>query len=91
LYSNEPYCDFTENIFCKEPSEYKVYIHEVKYPTVQVDLESNNLCRDSSVVQRWATGFTIGVSAPDSGSQLFSSLPCPERLWVPPRLLSNRY
>jgi hypothetical protein len=43
------------------------------------------------VVQRWATGWMIGDSSPDKGWEIFSSPPCPDRLWDPPSLLSNGY
>jgi hypothetical protein len=46
---------------------------------------------DSSVVQRCATGWMIGVSSPGRGWEFFSSPPRPDRFWGPSSLLSNGY
>jgi hypothetical protein len=37
--------------------------------------------RDSSVIQRWATGWMIGGSSPGKDCEFFSSSPRPDRLW----------
>jgi len=34
-------------------------------------------------------GWMIGISSPDRGWEFFCSPPHPDRLWVPPRLISN--
>jgi hypothetical protein len=47
--------------------------------------------RDSSVVQRWATGCMIWGSRSGRGWTFFSSPPRPDRLWDLPSLLSNGY
>jgi len=39
------------------------------------------------VVQRWATGWTIGDSSSGKGWEFFSSPPRQDRLWGPPSLL----
>jgi hypothetical protein len=43
------------------------------------------------VVQCWAMGWMIGGLSPDRGWEFFSSPPCPDQIWGPPSLLSNRY
>jgi hypothetical protein len=40
--------------------------------------------RDSSVVQRWATGWMMGGSSPSRGWEFFSSPPRPDWLWALP-------
>jgi hypothetical protein len=51
--------------------------------------------RDSSVEQRWATGWMMGDSSPSRwggrGWECFSSPPRPYRLWGPTSLLYNAY
>jgi hypothetical protein len=47
--------------------------------------------QDSSVVQRWATGWMIGGLNSGGGWEFFSSPRRPNRLWSPPSLLSNGY
>jgi hypothetical protein len=48
--------------------------------------------RDSSAIQRWATGWMIGGSIAGGGNwEFFSSSPRPHRFWGPPSLLSNGY
>jgi hypothetical protein len=47
--------------------------------------------QDSSVVQRWVTGWMIGGSSSGRGWEFFSSPPRPDRLWDSPSLLSNGY
>jgi hypothetical protein len=49
------------------------------------------LGRDSSVVQRWGTGWIIWGSSPGMGWGFFSLPPRPDRPWVPLSLLSNGY
>jgi hypothetical protein len=51
----------------------------------------NYRSRDSSVVQRWATGWMIGGSSPGRGWEVFSSPPRPDLLWGPFGLLSSGY
>jgi len=47
--------------------------------------------RDSSSVYCWAKRWIIGYSSTTTGWELFSSPPCPDRLWSSPSLLSNGY
>jgi hypothetical protein len=47
--------------------------------------------RDSSAVQRWATGWPIRGSSPGRGWKFFSSLSRPDRFWDPLSLLSSGY
>jgi hypothetical protein len=47
--------------------------------------------RDSSVVQRWATGLMVGTSSPATGREFFFSPPRPDQIWGQPNFLSNGY
>jgi hypothetical protein len=47
--------------------------------------------RDSSAVQRWATGWIMNCYSAGRCWEFFSSPLRPNWLWVPPRLLSNGY
>jgi hypothetical protein len=47
--------------------------------------------QDSSVVERWATGWMIEGWSPGRGWEFFSSPSRPDRLCRPPSLLSNGY
>jgi hypothetical protein len=47
--------------------------------------------RDSSAVQRWATGWMIWGSSPSRGWEFFSLPQHPDRLRDPPSLLSSGY
>jgi hypothetical protein len=69
------------------------FISCMLHPVTALDLQIFNLCMspDSSVVQRWATGWMIRVSCPGRGWEFFSLPPRPDRLWGPPSLLSNGY
>jgi hypothetical protein len=51
-------------------------------------MENRN--RDSSAVQRWATGWVIGDPSSGRGWEFFSP-PRLDRLWGPPSLLPNGY
>jgi hypothetical protein len=76
-----------------------LYIFIISSPVIYVQpslslltlLSYTSLSRsqDSSVVQRWATSWMIGVSSPGRGWKFFSSPPHPDRLCGPPSLLSR--
>jgi hypothetical protein len=73
-----------------------IHLLDFTVPTILCDLyrpQSSSLCgsRYSSDVYCWVTGMAVGGSSPCKGWEFFSSPPCPNRLWVPPSLLSNGY
>jgi hypothetical protein len=51
----------------------------------------NTVTMNSSVVQRWATGWMIGSPSLDRGWEFFYSPLHPDLFWGPPNLLSNGY
>jgi hypothetical protein len=56
-----------------------------------VKVHSMLTSRDSSVGITTGYGQDDRVSIPGGGWESYSSTPCPDRLWLPPSLLSNGY